>query len=568
MLVALVGAVVLVYGRLFSAGFVEYDDDIHVYANQFLNPPSLQGLGHLWREAYKGLYNPLAYTLWAAVAAFARVPETTSSLGQPITLDPAWFHATSIGIHAANTWLCFLLALRLTRRQSAALLAALVFAVHPLQVESVAWISELRGLSSACFALGALNVLVRSRRAGDGATSPASLAVSAVLVTAAMLCKPAAVVLPLIALLLDRVALGTSWRASSTTALTWALCVLPVALVTSSVQRIYPEGASLWWQRPFVAGDALAFYLFKTALPVDLGVEYGRTPHAALADGWGYLTWTVPAALVALCFVRRQRRPLAWLGLLLFGAFALPTLGLVPFSFQGHSTVADRYAYLPLFGVGLLVADTVAAFGSKLAWRAAVALVLLLAVRTFDQTSHWLDNLSFLHHTLEVNPEVPFAQNNLANILFKQKRFDEAIGHFEKALEHDPGHAIAQNNLGLALVQQGRPNEAEPHFRKAVELDPKYYKAHESLGALYLRSNRLADAIKSLQAAIAVAPGEAKAMNDLGIAFMRSEQPNEGVDAFQRAVALEPGNAQYRKNLGTALLQLGRSEEAAQYLGR
>jgi Flp pilus assembly protein TadD len=567
---ALAGVVLLVFVRLFGAAFVEYDDDIHVYANAFLNPPSFHGMGQLWRESYKGLYNPLAYTIWGALALVARTPsETASSLGQAIQLEPGVFHAANIGFHLANVLLCFSLALRLTHRRLPALLAALVFAVHPLQVESVAWVSELRGLSSGCFALAALNLLVASRQVEGGATSKsrALLAASAVLVIAAMLCKPAAVVLPLVALVLDRVALGTSWRSSLTAALLWAACLLPLAVITLQVQKVHAEGTSVWWQRPFIAGDALAFYLFKTAVPFDLGVEYGRTPRSALSDAWGYVGWVLPAALLLLGFVRRRRHPLSWLGALLFVAFSLPTLGLVPFAFQAHSTVADRYAYLPLLGVGLVAADAFTSIGSSLALRVAGAALLALAVRSFDQTGYWLDNLSFMRHTIDVNPNVAFAQNNVANLLLKEKRVDEAIQHFEKALDSEPNHALAQNNLGLALVQQGRSDEAEPHFRKAVELDPKYYKAYESLGALYLRKKQFAAAVASLKNALAIRPSEAKALNDLGVAYMQSGQATEGVDAFQQAVAFDPGNSQYRKNLGTALAQLGRTDEAAQYLG-
>jgi protein O-mannosyl-transferase len=325
------------------------------------------------------------------------------------------------------------------------------------------------------------------------------------------------------------------------------VCVLPVALITRSIQKIHPEGASLFWQRPFVAGDALAFYLSKTLVPMDLGVEYGRTPHSVLSQGQTYAAWAIPAGLLLFAFMQRRRHAIAWLGSLLFVAFALPTLGLIPFSFQAHSTVADRYAYLPMLGMGLVVADLVAAAGSNIAVRVAGAVIVLLAIRAFDQTGYWIDNVSFLRHTIEVNPDVAFAQNNLGNILFKEKRFDAAILHYEKALQLEPDHMLAQNNLGLALVQQGRALEAEPHFRRAVELDPRYFKAYESLGRVYLQTNRLPEAIASLKEALAIQPSEAKALNDLGIALMRSDQPEEGLEDFKRAVALEPNDASYER---------------------
>jgi tetratricopeptide (TPR) repeat protein len=568
-LAALALVTIIVYARVFGAGFVEYDDDIHVYANPFLNPLSFESVGKFWQHAYQGLYIPLAYTILAGLALFARVPaEMVSSIGRAVTLSPGPFHTASVGFHVANVLLCYLLALQLTRHRTAALLCALVFALHPLQVESVAWISELRGLSGAFFALAALNVFVMSRNMRDRtAVSRELLTASAMLAIFSMLCKPAAVVLPFVALIIDRVALGTAWRRSALTALTGLVCILPFAFITRSVQTLFPAGASLWWQRQFVAGDALTFYIFKILLPINLGVEYGRTPHSVMSHGWSYLLWLLPVVMLAVCFKYRRRRPLAWLGSLIFVTFLLPTLGLVPFTFQVHSTVADRYAYLSMIGLGLVVADVVTAVESNIAIRAASAVLIVLAVLSFNQSGYWADNAAFLQHTIEVNPDVAFAHNNIGSILLTQKRPDEAIGHFNRALELEPRNAMAENNLGLALVQLGRLDEAEPHFRKAVELNPAYYKAYESLGAVYLQTNRMDPAIASLKAALDIQPTEARALNDLGIAFMRSGRPEDGLESFRRAVAAEPSNTQYRRNLAQALLELGRADEARTYLG-
>ena len=285
-LAALALVVIIIYLRVFGAGFVEYDDDIHVYANPMLNPLSIESVGRFWQTGVPAaLHTPSPTSILAGIGLFAQIPaQMVSAIGHVVTLSPGPFHVASVCFHIANALLCYLLALRLTRSRTAALLCSFVFALHPLQVESVAWISELRGLSSGFFALAALNVFIVSRQAGDGAARRL-LAASAALAICSMLCKPAAVVLPLVALILDRIALGTSWRRSLVTALTGLACVLPFAFITRSVQTLFPAGASLWWQRPFVAGDALTFYLFKILLPINLGVEYGRTPHSVMSHG-------------------------------------------------------------------------------------------------------------------------------------------------------------------------------------------------------------------------------------------------------------------------------------------
>jgi len=349
-------------------------------------------------------------------------------------------------------------------------------------------------------------------------------------------------------------------------ALAFGVCLLPFALLTRSLQIIHPEGASLWWQRPFVAGDALAFYLLKAVVPIDLCVDYGRTPASVMSHGWSYVVWVVPASLLVLGYRLRRQRTMAWLGALLFVTCLLPVLGLVPFTYQVHSTVADRYAYLPMLGLGLVVADVVVTVRSQLASRAAAAIIVGLAVLAFNQSGYWVGNVEFLRHTLAVNPEVRFATIDLGNILLTQGRIDDAIEHFSRAVRLAPNNAEARNNLGLALLRQGRLAEAEPHFRAAVELNPRYFKAHENLGAVYLRTERLDAAIASLQTALSIRPSEASAWNDLGVAFMRGGRAGDGVEAFRRAVELEPRGAQYRKNLGHALMQSGQTDEARRHL--
>ena len=190
-----------------------------------------QSVARLWQHAYEQLYVPLAYTIFAAIARFAEVPaHLDSSLGHSISLSPTAFHVVSVALHLANAWLCFSLVRRLTGRTRVALLCSLLFALHPLQLESVGWISELRGLTSGAFALLALNAFVLSRQAGDATRTRKLLAASALLVICAMLCKPSAVVLPLAALAIDRVVLRPPWRKTLTVAALWAAVALPFAL--------------------------------------------------------------------------------------------------------------------------------------------------------------------------------------------------------------------------------------------------------------------------------------------------------------------------------------------------
>ena len=185
------------------------------------------------------------------------------------------------------------------------------------------------------------------------------------------------------------------------------------------------------WQRPFIAGDALGFYLSKILVPIDLCVEYGRTPHLAMSSAGIYVIWAVPVGLLVFCYVIRRRRPLASIGHYCSWPFFCRLLGFVPFSYQAYSTVADRYAYLPMIGIGLVVATCVDSVGlPKIAVRVVSAVIVVLALVSHNQTSYWIDSMDFLHHTIDVNPNASFAHNNLGTILLQHNRADESIEHF------------------------------------------------------------------------------------------------------------------------------------------
>ena len=531
-ILALLGAIIIVYFRVFSAGFVGFDDDMHVYANPFLNPPTLQSVARLWQQPYERLYVPLAYSIYAVIARFAQVPaHADTSIGHAVSLDPVAFHVVSMAFHAANALLCFLLVRRLTRRTTAALLCSLVFALHPLQLESVGWISELRGLSSSCFALVALNALVLSRQASGRAstTSRNLLAVSVLFVVFAMLCKPAAAVLPLVALAMDRIVLGTPWRKAIVTASIWATVAVPFGLVTRSLQVVSAAGESLWWQRPFIAGDALSFYLFKTFVPIDLCVDYGRTPHSVMSHAWSYVAWVVPVGLLMVCYRYRDRHPLTWLGALMFVTFLLPTLGLVPFSFQAYSTVADRYAYLALMGVGLMVADVVDYVRTqKIALRVVVVALVALAVLTFNQSRYWVDSSDLLHHTIDVNPAAAFAYNNLGDT------------------------ELANGDLGAALTD----------YQACVERDPTRVKAYINLAEVYSTLNQPAEAEGAIAQAVKTPVTAADDFSNLGIVLMKMGQPDRALQALSTAVSMDSRSPTYLYNQANALSAVGQFDKA------
>ena len=557
-------AVLVVYSRIFSAGFVGFDDDLHVYANPFLNPPTLQSLARLWRHAYEHLYVPLAYTIFAAIARLAEVPaHLDSSLGRSVSLAPTAFHVVSVALHAANAWLCFCLARRLTGRTRAAWLCSLLFALHPLQLESVGWISELRGLTSGGFALLALNAFALSRQASERARARKLLAASAVSVICAMLCKPSAAVLPLVALVIDRVVFRTPWRKALAAASIWAAVALPFGLITRAAQGIPAAGQSLWWQRPFIAGDALTFYLFKTSVPIDLGVDYGRTPHWVMSRVWGYLAWVVPVALLMFGYLNRRRRPITWLGALLFVMFLLPTLGLVPFAYQAYSTVADRYAYLALIGVGLMVADAVDGARSQMtAARVAATAYLALALLSFNQSRYWLMSSTFLRHTIDVNPAAAFAYNNLGDAELANGDLGAALADYRACVERDPTRVMAEVNLAEVYTALHQPAEAARAIAQAEQAPEMTADDLSNLGIALMKMNQPARALQALASAAAMEPGSPSTLFNQANALAAVGQFDQAEAVFRRCIALAPTLAGAHTGLGIVLAETGRLPDA------
>jgi tetratricopeptide (TPR) repeat protein len=557
-------AVVVAYVRIFSAGFVAFDDDFHVYANPFLNPPTLTSVARFWEQSYKELYVPLAYTIFAGIARFAQVPaHVDNSIGQSISLDPTWFHVASVGLHIANAWLCFRLARRLTGRTQTAWICSLVFALHPLQLESVGWISELRGLTSGSFVLLALNAFASARQEGDRARSVKLIAASALSLAVAMLCKPSAAALPLVALVIDRIVFKTPWRKALAVAAVWSAVVLPFVLITRTSQHIPAAGHSQLWQRPFIAGDALAFYLFKTLLPINLCVDYGRTPAEVMSHAWGYLAWAMPVVLLVLGYRNRERRPIMWLGALLFVTFLLPTSGLVPFAYQAYSTVADRYAYLPLIGIGLIAADAAQhANARRIVTRGGAAAIVVLALLTFSQSGHWLTSSDFLRHTIDVNPAAGFAYNNLGDIELANGDLAAARAHLEEGVQRDPTHVKAYINLAEVYTASNQPAEAQRAIDQAMKAPNRTSDDLSNLGIALMKMNQPARALQALASAVAIDPSSPTYVFNQANALSAVGQFEQAEAAFRRCLTLAPTLAGAHTGLGIVLAETGRLPDA------
>jgi Tfp pilus assembly protein PilF len=539
-----------------NCGFVNWDDGRFIYESQSLNPPSIEKTVELWGRSNRGLYIPLTGSAWSLLAGLSQ-----SFPARPHTLNPALFHAASILVHLLSVLTVFsILKVLLARgfREEAAevdrqdssntLLSAgagaLLFAIHPLQVEPVVWVSDLKDLLCGLFSFLAIRQYLSfafASKTGDldgRKNRHYTLACLAFLL--ALLSKPAAVVVPILIFILDRWAVRRTFRQSTLSLASWFIVASAFAVVAKSMQQ---SDAMLVttpiWTRPFIAGDALTFYLSKLVLPIQLGIDYGRTPDYILNQWWGYVTWLVPLTFGTLIFFAKNR--VVWA--VSFGMFAvslLPVLGFIPFMFQTYSTVADHYLYIPMLGVALAASWLILHHHTRTIRAAILIAVVLLFARSSNQLTVWQNEATLYRNALEVNPksfvshnnmalfqaernkvkeaelslrkalkiwpDYPDANANLGVMLGEKGKLNESIVLYKKSLEAWPGHPNANRNMGVALAKQGKPEEAIAHYKEALRFEPFDELTHSNLGAAYAQMGNFDEAIRQFSEALRLNP--------------------------------------------------------------
>jgi hypothetical protein len=457
--VALAVLVAAVFGQTCAHDFVHFDDPQTIATNRAFDPPTFRSVLGYWTRSEQNLYIPVTYNVWGALAALAHV-DRADEMGS--RLNPWIFHAANVAIHLASALLVLAILVRLGAGPVPAWIAAAVFAVHPVQVETVAWASGTKDLLCGAFGFAAIYFLLRSRQQPNGRWIVAGTAA----LLLALLSKPTAVVVPLIAITIDVLALCTPWRRSIATLWPWLLIVVPFIVIGRLVQPPVARDLPPLWIRPLVAADALAFYIWKLFWPINLGLDYGRTPARAMQHGWLYFTWIAPAAIAIVAYLVRRGAPLIVAGALIVVIGVLPVLGFVPFTFQSISTVADHYPYLSMLGVAMIIAAVVARFDSTGLRIASAALIVVLAIRAFDQAGTWHDSGTLFRQALSVNPRSAMSRTNLALHLYQHGDVTIAVEELEQAVIDDPDYGFAHFNLAQLLARLGRIDEAEREYRE------------------------------------------------------------------------------------------------------
>jgi protein O-mannosyl-transferase len=584
----------VVFGQTLHYGFVNFDDDTYVYENA---------------EVARGL------TFKGVVWAFTRIH---SSNWHPLTwishmldcqlygLNPGGHHLTNVLLHAATAILLFLVLRRMTAPQAGALwrsaFVAAVFAIHPLRVESVAWVAERKDVLSGVFFM--LTLWAYARYVGQPKVQSPQPKVfyGLVLVFFALglMCKPMLVTLPFVLLLLDYWPLQrvSSFKFSASTpgtapastpdrtphapardssefgaqfsdlvfeklplfGLAAVSCVITIFAQTEAIRSA--GRISL----PLRAGNALISYVAY------LGQMFWPSGLAALypfrAGDVGVSSVVLSLAILAgistgVFFLRR--RPYFLTGWLWYLILLAPVIGILQVGLQAR---ADRYTYLPQIGLDVLLTWAVADLCAG--WRhcrvvlggcaAIILTALILCARA--QTSYWRNSESLWTHTLACTSDNGIAHNGLGIALLQKGNVAEAIVHFQTALQLNPDAAKAHNNLGNALLQEGRVDEAILQYQRVLEINPDFAEVHYNLGNALFQKGRVDEAMVQYQKALEIKPGYAEAHYKLGKALLQRGRVDEAMAHYQKALEIKPDYAEAHCNLGNTLLRKGSMAEA------
>lgn len=554
---ALLVACIVVYSPSLH-GVLLWDDAGHVTAPYLRSIP---GLIRIWFEpgATQQYYPLLHSAFWLEHRIWGDAP-----LG---------YHLANVIQHALAATLVGLVVRRLAL--PGAWLAAWLFALHPVAVESVAWIAEQKNTLSAVFYLAAALIYLRF----DTERTPGRYAAATALFVAALLSKTVSATLPAALLVVFWWQRGKlSWRRDVVPLLPWFVLSAGAAWMTAWTERHHigatGEAFALTFQeRLLIAGRAPWFYLGKLLWPDELVFVYPRwTLDPASLTQWLFPLGAaaVGGALGWLAWRRRQRGPLA--GFLIFGGTLFPALGFINVYPFLYSFVADHFQYLARLGV--LV--PLAAGWMKLAPRVprgvvsgtAIVVCVALGWLSLQLAPHYREPIALWEHTLAQNPSAWMARTNLGIELTAAGKPAEAHEQFLAAIQLHPDYAEGRANLGDSFNRLGRPAEALPHLQRAIELRPDFADAHNDLGAAFMQLGRSAEGFAAFEHALKLKPNLTRARLNLGLALARAGRTAEAIEHFQRAVADDPDSAEPQLQLGRALLLSGKPDAALPHLDR
>lgn len=567
MCAALALGVAAIYAPVVTHGFVNWDDPEYVTNNAMVQRGlTAAGLRWAFTTSHAANWHPLT---WLSHMLDVQI----------FGMQAGWHHAVSALLHMVSTILLFTWLRRTTGAAGRSAVVAALFAAHPSHVESVAWVAERKDTLSTVFWMSSLWAYT------EYVHRPSRLRYFAVMVSVALglMAKPMLVTLPFVFVLVDiwplqRLILGRREGGERPALRRLVIEKVPLfvlaiasAIATfiaqsrgGAVARLdaYPLGL-----RMMNAVISYVAYIGQAFWPARLAVVY---PPRSAPAAWSLAAAAATLVLVSALVVRAaKRRPYALVGWLWYLGTLVPVIGLVQ---VGSQPMADRYTYVPLIGLFMIVAwggHEILSGRAALRRVAPVAATIALVacgILANVQVRYWRDDLTLWSYAIAVTGPNARAHNNLANALSARGRVDDAIAHYREAIAIEPEFAEAHSNLANSLVTRGLVEEAEREYRLALRYRPADPYAHNGLGSLLDEQGKVDEAVSQYRAALQAAPDMAEAHNNLGIALTKQGRFDDAIGEFLQAIRANPSGANFHYNLGVTLSQRGNVAEARQHL--
>jgi len=569
--VALSLATIIAYEQVRLNGFVNYDDPAYVTGNPHVN-------GGITLESVVWVFTNNHVGNWHPLTGLSHILDC-----ELFGLNPLWHHLTSLLFHIVNTLLLFWVLKRMTGEVWASAFVAAAFAIHPLHVESVAWVAERKDVLSGFFWMLTMAAYIRYAKQPD---------IRRYLLVALAFClglmtKPMVVTLPFVLLLLDYWPLGRlqwEWRSKPAgpsksvnvgypRATAWRLVgekipLFTLVVISSVVTFIVQKSAGAVPGRQVfspiirIANSLISYlaYIGKMVWPSRLAIHY---PHPSyMLEMWRAAVAALLLLGISIWVIRlaRSHRYLL-VGWLWYLITLVPVIGLVQ---VGGQAMADRYTYLPSIGIFIMVAWGAAEVVAKWRYRkiglgiSAGLLLAVLLICTRMQVRYWQNDFTLFGHALEVTENNTRMHNYYGVALRENGRFEEAITHFDESLRINPGYSRARYNKGRVFLEQRKLDEAIASFTEVLRAEPDWPEVHNYLGLAYARKGQFVQAIKHFKAVLRSRPGWYETYNDLGLAYSLLGKHDLAIQSYREALRLKPDYRAAINNLKIALEEQGK----------
>lgn len=541
-----------------SNGFTNWDDDSYVTENPDIRHLDIKSVVKAFSSFYAGAYLPLTIISYSVEFRF-------------FGLDPRAYHLTNLILHVLNCLLIFWLLILLTKSVWASLFAALLFAVHPLRVESVAWVSERKDVLYSFFYLGSvITYLYRREKNRRG-----FFILSILLALLSVLAKSMAVTIPLALILIDfleRRRFNRSVWIEKIPYFAISAVFLVIAIFSQSAAGAMSEETSFsFFQNAVLAAYSLTFYLFKTVLPVKLSGVYplpqalGQAINAATL-----LSLAVVAGIAALLFMYGRRSRAVLFGCGFFIGTLLPVIQIVP----AGQVIAERYTYVASFGIFYLVAVfldraaglrdlTTVSRRDRRFWSVACgAVIIILSVLTWSRTQVWHDSITLWSNVISHYTRIPLAYNNRGLAHHARGNHRPALSDFDEAIRLDPEYVLAYNNRGLARHALGDVAGAIEDYGKALQFDPRSARVYNNRGLAYYSKAKYDSARTDFDEAIRLDPALAKAYNNRGLVYFMMGKYDQAIIDYDQALQADPDYLKVYNNRALAYHSKGAYDQA------